>query len=486
VFVLVLVGCSSAPGGPSRVTQSGSALLKNVLASPTSHAAASRHGGSKPGAPRSHAIGPSSGPTTSGGGATSSGVTGTVGNAPAPPVLTASQGVTATTIKIGVVTTNTAGLQSVKGLNLGDNQAEAQAAINWVNGNGGVDGRRIVPFYLVFNATSDNWENDYQSLCTSATEDHHVFAVISATIAYSKTFAACLAAHNTPLVNSAGGVQDRVLLNELGDYSYTPGSFVLDRLVPPYLQGLHSSGFFAPGSKLGLIRVDDDPFTRVTDNILRPMLSAWGLSLAAEADVNAQQSLGTTSSQMPNIVLRFQQAGVNRVLFLDNGTLAISFVLAASSQGYTPRLGLNSMTNPILMQQNAPSSSLTGSIGVGWQPSGDVDAQHDPADNTAVKICTAVNAQAGQGNVSRTGVWVQRMYCDGVFFLQAALSGSQHITPAGIAAGTAAMGSSFQSAITFSTAFPQGRRDGAAAVRTFDFQQACSCFAYVGPLRSAP
>jgi hypothetical protein len=57
------------------------------------------------------------------------------------------------------------------------------------------------------------------------------------------------------------------------------------------------------------------------------------------------------------------------------------------------------------------------------------------------------------------------------------------LTPAGIAARIDALDASFESAMTFSTRFFAGRRDGVAAVRTFAFDDACSCFRYTSPPR---
>ena len=82
--------------------------------------------------------------------------------------------------------------------------------------------------------------------------------------------------------------------------------------------------------------------------------------------------LGSTASQMPSVVLRFQQSGINRVLFLDNATIAILFTIQAGTQGYAPKYGLNTSANPALLQQNAPASGLRGAVGVGWQPAQDV------------------------------------------------------------------------------------------------------------------
>lgn len=474
------------PGGDVAVTgdePAGADVAGAGPAMPTGTAA-----GRPPGAPRASTGGASPGRTTPGSGSAPGGPAGRPGGAapsgPSGGSIRTSQGVTTTTIKVGFVTLDTAGLQSVEGVNLGDPKVVVQATVDYVNAHGGIAGRKIVPVIAEFSAASNNWERDYQAICTSFAEDHKVFAVVGSTIAYSKTFAHCLADHNTPLVNSAGGVQDQQGVAALAPFLYTPGSFELTRLTNVYVDGLLAGGYFGAGAKIGLIRVDDAPFARVTARVLKPRLQRLGMSIAEEAIVAANESLGTTASQMPNVVLRFQQQGINRVIVLDNGTLAIAFSIAAASQGYFPRLGLNSLNNPVLMQQNLPPESLAGSVGVGWQPTGDVDAPRDTDRNRAARTCDDVNAKAGQGNVDRTGVWVQRMYCDAVFFLQAALSRPTEITPAGLGAGTARLGASYESAMTFRTSFPERRLDGAAAYRIFSYDASCSCFRYTGAQRA--
>ncbi len=502
ITLLLVAGCSTtldnprldagenpaadaAPGDPSGSTSGGSSVTTSIGASASGGPVAGQVTSGSPAGVTTR------GPGSIRGGSTTAATAGPSSRAPGGTTggsldrtIRTSQGVTATTIKIGFMTTDAAGLQSVQGVNLGDNKVEAQAAVDWVNAHGGVAGRKIVPVFEEFSAASDNWERDYQGFCTSFAEDHKVFAVVGNTIAYSKTFAYCLAQHNTPLLNSAGGVQDRVGAAALARFLYTPGSFELTRLTATYVDGLQAGSFFGTDAKIGLIRVDDAPFARVTGEVLKPRLARLGLSVVEEAIVAANESLGTTASQMPNVVLRFQQEGINRVIVLDNGTLAISFSLAAASQGYFPRLGLNSLNNPILMQQNLRPESLAGSVGVGWQPTGDVDGPRDTERNRASKICDEVNVKAGQGNVDRTGLWQQRMYCDAVFFLQAALARPTEITPDGLAAGTAALGESFESAMTFRTAFPGRRLDGGAAFRVFVYDTSCSCFKYTGAARA--
>jgi hypothetical protein len=397
-------------------------------------------------------------------------------------------GVTADRILLGIVTLDAAGIQRVNGVNIGDPRRQAEAVIAYLNAHGGIAGRRVEAVFAEIDATSDDWERDYQAICVGFTEDHKVFAVVNATIAFARTFLPCLAQHGTPFINSAGGNYDTVESRAVADHFYTPGSMDLTRLATVYVDGLRDGGFFTSAGpqdevRVGVIRPAGEAFDRAHRDVLLPRLAAAGSTPVAEAVVDAHRSLSHTASQMPNIVLRFQQERVNRLLIIDNGTLAVSFSLQASVQGYRPRYGLNSLNNPVLMQQNVPADVLVGSLGVGWQPTGDVDAQRDPGLSPATATCERIMADAGESNVSRTGQWSQRMYCDAMFFLTRALEGQAVVTAGALRTRTEHLGRMFDSAMTFGTFFGPGRHDGTAETRLFAYDQQCSCFQYVGEPR---
>ncbi|MHB8669240.1 MAG: ABC transporter substrate-binding protein [Acidimicrobiales bacterium] len=385
------------------------------------------------------------------------------------------------------MTVDYAGLQDVKGYNTGSPGAQVKAIVDYLNRQGGIAGRKIELVVAKFPATTNNIAAEEQAMCATFTEDHKVFAVVYGLVTEGRALVPCLARHNVPLINSGGGgLADERFMAEHPSGYFMPGSMNLSRLARAYIDGLADQGFFGATSRIGLVRVDDDPFKRATDQIVRPHLAARGLKLDAEAVVSAQTSLGSTALQMPNIVLRFQQSGINRVLFLDNAMLAPLFAIQAAGQGYYPRYGLNSLTLPDTMNNNVPSIALRGAAGVGWQAGLDVAAGNDDSPrNAAIDTCTAIMSRAGLSGVDRTGQWQQRLYCDELFFLRDSLKGAADITPAALAARVAALGTSYQSAETFATRFFPGRQDGTAQVRFFAFNDACSCFRYTSPPRTA-
>ena len=192
---------SAAVGGPS--TQSATPGSAGSGAGGTS--------GARPAGPRS--------PATAAGGRAPSTRPGAA--TPAKPI-EFSQGVTPTTIKIGVFKANYAGL-GAKGLNMGDQVVQAQAVADYLNARGGIAGRKVILSYGTLEASSNNWESDEQAICTSFTEDQKVWGVIYSLISQGNTLLPCLAKHNTPLLTGVGGVADRKEMLKYADYYYHTG-----------------------------------------------------------------------------------------------------------------------------------------------------------------------------------------------------------------------------------------------------------------------
>ena len=93
--------------------------------------------------------------------------------------------------------------------------------------------------------------------------------------------------------------------------------------------------------------------------------------------------------------LRFASAHVTHVLSLPpiEADQAL-FMQNAEQQRYRPRYGFTSYSLPLTVQQNpqvVPRAQLVGTLGVGWEPTNDVDAAHDPGQNPGQERCLAVD-----------------------------------------------------------------------------------------------
>lgn len=110
-----------------------------------------------------------------------------------PEELTASyRGVTPDSIKVGFLLLDLVKLKENAGIELlwGDNEGQYREAIDFVNANGGVNGRMIDPVFVYVDPLS---ETGYQEACVQLTGDEEVFAVLGfarpaeSTLCYTET-----------------------------------------------------------------------------------------------------------------------------------------------------------------------------------------------------------------------------------------------------------------------------------------------------------
>jgi Periplasmic binding protein len=114
----------------------------------------------------------------------------------ASPAPSATQGVTATTIRVGVPYIDVgAGALRTLGVDIdyGSFPDAFNAIIHNVNAHGGIDGRKIVPYIVAVNPVGTA---PAATTCTQLTEDDSVFAVLS------PLQPTCYLEHNVPVVGS--------------------------------------------------------------------------------------------------------------------------------------------------------------------------------------------------------------------------------------------------------------------------------------------
>jgi hypothetical protein len=383
-------------------------------------------------------------------------------------------------VRVGFIyATNADALQSagIDGVTTGDGRAQAAAITAWVNAHGGLGGRTLEPYFYGMDVAKSaaNGQAEEEAACTAMTQDHHVFAVV----AYSNPSAAfdvCLAKAHTILVDSDAFV-DGPLLRQIRDYVYLPSDFLMERANSTYVLGLIRAGFLTPKNKVAVIYGESRTESkRILDGTIKPLLRRYGIPLPV--------TYGVQNADFSGAVLAAQSAGVDRVLHIALSPLF--FMQAAESQQYHPRYGVNSQWLPgALLQTAAPRAQLAGSVGIGWLPSGDVDARHNPGPVSRNEtLCHQILRAAGEDDAAEPTARVFALQtCDHVLFLKAALTDAPRATPQAMAAQVARLGRRFASASTFQADFLTGRPDGATAYRVFAFAESCSCYGYTGPPR---
>src|SRR5271154_743810 len=211
----------------------------------------------------------------------------------------ADRGVTSTTIRIGVSVIDFAALRAV-GVTLNDgNYQDAVSALTAnMNAHGGVDGRKVVPYFVLANPAV---ASSTTSSCTELTEDDKVFIVLFPVYpdCYQQT-------HDTPVI---GGVLPGPLpASAAADFSLTPPDAAYDQVQ---LAAFDKRGAFK-GKKVGLFYgADDTSEAKVVQSDLKKL--HVDVVLSADDGVTATDTVAV-DQEAQTIALRFKDAGVNEVV----------------------------------------------------------------------------------------------------------------------------------------------------------------------------
>jgi len=358
-----------------------------------------------------------------------------------------------------------------------ESRAIWQAVLDQVNARGGIAGRKVTASYFWIDSESGTNATRSQAACEQFTRDDKVFAVVLDG-AGDLSLASCLAQRGVPSVDvgQTSYPYDDEDLRRLAPHLYLPGRLSMGRFAT-YVDRLAAHGFFAKGSKVGLLRFELPNQERTKRLVIEPALKRHGLALTTDVaftPVEGTGDLPRASTEAQAAVLQMQGEGVDRVLFLGSGlSLPFVFPTVANSQGYRPHYGITSDDGPDFMATNAPAEQMAGAMAVGWEP------QYDVPDSDAVlrgdalwQSCAAVMRKAGF--IPRDG-----RRCTAVYFLERALDGAPDLTASSLRAGADRIGPGPYSTQTYDTYFRPGRYDGVSAVRVLRFNGSCTCFRYL-------
>ena len=400
-------------------------------------------------------------------------------------------GVTASEIKIGMTLVQTGTIfGDVTGVpvDFGDTRAQANAAVEYMNRTGGIAGRTVKPVYYTFDLGRPGLTDGQseQEACSAWTEDNRVFAGINGALA-RQALLVCLAGRGVPGIHDGMPIDD-VTLNKYRGFwyaSYGGAGLTLDRLAEKQVKVYAGQGLFGANAVVGIEHFDDPAYKRVVENVFKPELAKVGVKRVVT------QAAPRGGFEATSYVTNFRREGVTHVLFLGEGGLyPLFFMRAAEDQQWFPKYGVHTdMALGQLLQLGAPPRQLANANAMGWAPVVDVDNAHDPGPVSASNsLCLDIMRKAGQDMGNRGAMATALGYCNGLFLLRQALSPVTQITVAGLSAGMAALGTSYESPGVFGTRFTSQQHDGAAAYRDLRFLTAggCNCFSYSGPIKPFP
>jgi hypothetical protein len=365
----------------------------------------------------------------------------------------------------------------------------------WVNANGGIGGRTLVPRVRAVDMRTSSTQ-DEQRVCTAFTQDDEVFAAVLVAQIREST-RVCYADAKTIALDAGGFPMSGPLYEQTAPYLWSPNTPTLSETSRVLPRVLVQQGFFEPNARendpcvvapcrVGVLMYDFANYNTVLERDLKPALRAAGVTLD-DADVmrvNASDA-ATIQSGLTNATVRFQSRQVSRVLFLGGAPLAPFFMVIAEQQRYRPVYGLTTFDSPRFGadNRNMTGSQIFGARGLGFMPAADVrDPQH-PERTAMEQQCLQIYAAAGHRWEERGDSRIAVAYCESVMMLKHVADRiAPNLTPERWAAGAAQLGDAVQTAQPLRSRFSQSHRAGAAAYRPLRFDMRCECMTYDGAM----
>jgi hypothetical protein len=395
-------------------------------------------------------------------------------------------------VYIGVTTVNdiatVATALGLKSANPGNQVKDGEAMIAELNREGGLFGRKVVlaPDNVSTASLLVNADQDASQACTHFTQDRPVIAVWNTlTPLDTPTFRSCFAQAKIPLLSGSIAPTDTGALNELHGYAISVISPSFTDLAPTLVSRLEAQHFFtgwnttsgAPGSapvKIGIITKNDPTGARAAA-LLSSALARAGH--APTAQFNYTVGAGGTTSNLSSAVLQFRSRGVTHVFSTDNGYA--SFLEQANSQHYYPRSAISSFDTPALLSSNAPKKELVGALGIGSDPSLDVNFAQDPGYITpAEKTCLTEQDKLQSFSGLRFAEAIGLEYCDAFRLIRAAALAVGSLTGPELVRGIQLAGPTYVPAISFESGLHTNDFALPGAGRDLAFEGKCQCFVY--------
>lgn len=478
--LLAVIGSLSSACGSSVLTERAAGTAGQ--AGSTEFAAGTAADGSVPGSVDIGAVGvPGATSGAAGGGAGAGGATSVPYEL---GVKGLTQGITDTSIKIGIPVI--AGAEAVAGLlgaaNIrpGDNGLETRALVADINARGGINGRKIdAQFYAVDFGNPASVEANALAACNHFADDLKVFAILMV-INPPVSFTSCAAQKGVIMLNGSLSPQDDKLIAAAQPWYYSPTLLSQSRFWEPLLDSVGGRGVIERGDKVAVFALDRLPFTRIASEVVMPALKARGYEVSAYERV-------LTEASIQNAVLRFRESGATHVLFVqESGIADLLFMRQAEAQKYRPTYLLTSYDVPgYLLEGNVAPEQIAGIQGIGWMPLADVAPHREPL-SAQESRCFQILTAGGEPQGARQDFLTAQFTCDLVWSFEAiARAAGPQLSTVSFKSGYHSVGTDYAPATVYRTDFSK-RVDGVSAFRPLGYVTSCRCLQYLGPLETLP
>ncbi|MGP0031069.1 MAG: ABC transporter substrate-binding protein [Acidimicrobiales bacterium] len=293
------------------------------------------------------------------------------------------QGVTPTSIKVGITYPDVAAIRNLINVNPGNYPVAYTTLIKQINAHGGINGRKIIP---VFAPVDPLGTTGAATACTQLTEDDNVFMVLGF---FQAADVACyLTAHDTPIIGAS-------LTAAQAAQAKAPwfNNIISDSdLIPREMAIFKQEGGFA-GKKVGVVGTSADQDEM---NLVIPALHKLKVNVVQTAINSVPDSDTAAFNQEFSVIAeKFESSGVNTVVAVGNAGDDWPEALQDNQSTYRPRIIATDyidldayVTNKIGYKQSIIKDALTAGgyppVAVVW-------------DDPAMKRCIATIHAAEPG-----------------------------------------------------------------------------------------
>jgi len=415
------------------------------------------------------------------GGSSGGGSGGGTGGGAIGPLTASDKGVTPTSIRVVFTYPDLGPVGASIGLagTSEDEKTSINAFVRDVNDRGGVLGRRIDPVIVSYNPLD---ESDMRSKCINWRNDSHLFAVVDINGGWHDDQQLCVTQEgHMPLLSPWTTVTDWT--KRSGGYLWWVNADQADTIVN-LVAWAKSKGFLGNGVKFGVVAATRTGDTLALNNYLLPALTRAGLKPTHVQTIHFDtQSTAQANAEATVAVQQFRQDGDTVVLPLLPYNTMQTFLRAAQSQSYQPRLLLSdyeqSLTSALgmaetggfkynLQDQIGPTAVVLGNDDgpVGAHPYGPAamdcfNAFKKYVDPAAYR--SLPNHSDWDGNLESTGTAMTTCEETHLFVRAAAIAGA-NLTRAGFNAAMAQI-TSFAGTVVPDLAFGPNRHAGPHEMR---------------------
>jgi Periplasmic binding protein len=279
---------------------------------------------------------------------------GLVGISPASAASSSTPGVTATTIRVGIPYVDVAAVKAVGvDIDWGSVPDAFNAVIKNINEQGGINGRKIVPYIVAVNPTGPAAA---ASVCTQLTQDDGIF------VAISPLMPTCYLQDNVPVVGAVLPSGNSSTVAQ--DFTATPPDNAYD---PLELSIFDKQGVFK-GKKVAVF--GGNPSDQQEAQLVQSVLAKLHIPVVTTAiDSAPEGDLPASNSQVQVIAQKFETEGVNEVVAVGYGSATWAQGLSDIQSTYNPPWVATSESdfsgdvggnyNPIYLKNVVTSSPLT-------------------------------------------------------------------------------------------------------------------------------